>query len=162
MGTQPNRQTSTGNAPPDLAALWKALGRSIPLHLPLSGAVRQWIHAALVDAKGQLGLFNFTINGAGDPYLERRITEDVASYGRQLGWLIDALDVLIAHGPPAELREDEAAALTQVRTLRTEVEKAKAEAARDRINAILADIRRLQEEPERNRGELQLLRDALG
>jgi hypothetical protein len=46
--------------------------------------------------------------------------------------------------------------------VRADVEKAKAEVARDRINAILADIRRLQQEPERNRDELQLLRDALG
>jgi hypothetical protein len=162
MGTQPNRQTSTVTAPPDPLALWKALGQSMSMYWPLSGAVRQWIRAALVDAKGQLGLLNVNVNGAGDPYLERRITEDVASYGRQLGWLVDALDVLIAHGRPAELGKDEAAALTQVRTLRAEVEKAKAQAARDRINATLADIRRLQEEPERNRDELQLLRDALG
>jgi len=162
MGTQPNRQTSTVTAPPDPLALWKALGQSMSLFLPLSGAVSQWIRAALVDAKGQLGLLNFTINGAGDPYLERRITEDVGSYGRQLGWLIDALDVLIAHGRPAGLGKEDDKALDQVGTLRAEVEKAKAEAARDRINAILADIRRLQEEPDRNRGQLQLLRDALG
>lgn len=39
--------------------------------------------------------------GAGDPVKERRITQEVASYGTQLGIVLDALDVLIRHLEPA-------------------------------------------------------------
>jgi hypothetical protein len=85
----------------------------------------------------------------------------VASYGRQLGWLVDALEVLIRTDRPADLTPDDAAALDQVRNLRAEVARAKEEVARDRIDRLVADIQALRRDPERNRDELQRLRRAV-
>ncbi|HEY0837934.1 MAG TPA: hypothetical protein VGE72_28720 [Azospirillum sp.] len=46
-----------------------------------------------------LNWFSPTINvgAAGDPQLEVRITREIASYGRQLGTILDALEVLRRH-----------------------------------------------------------------
>jgi hypothetical protein len=161
MDMQPNRQTPTGSAEIDLPALWQGWWRTFGINLPLSGAVRQNIDAALVDNGGQLSLVSFNTSQAGDVQLERQITEQVASYGRQLGWIIDALDVLISKSRPSGLTKADTEALDQVTKLRDAVEKAKEEASRDRIDSVLADIRRLRQDPKRNREELQQLRDAL-
>ncbi|HEX4556928.1 MAG TPA: hypothetical protein VH249_23260 [Xanthobacteraceae bacterium] len=37
-----------------------------------------------------------TMNFAGNPAVEREVTEDVASYGRQIGWLNDIVTALVA------------------------------------------------------------------
>lgn len=45
---------------------------------------------------------NISLNFAGNPAIEREVTEDVASYGRQLGWLNDVIAALAAHAPAVE------------------------------------------------------------
>ena len=65
-------------------------------HWPLSGDVTQaW--ATMVRTWGQWGLININVGGSGtaDPVLERRIVDEVASYGRQLGRISEALEALI-------------------------------------------------------------------
>src|SRR3981189_360190 len=37
-----------------------------------------------------------TMNFAGNPAVEHEVTEDVASYGRQIGWLNDIVTALVA------------------------------------------------------------------
>ena len=118
--------------------------------------------APLLNSIGdQLGFININGSRAGDARLEQRITEQVASYGRQLGWVIDALDVLIRTGRPAILDSDDAAALDQVTVLRADVERAKQQVAREGIDRLVADIRTLRQDPQRYAVELQLLRRAL-
>src|SRR3954464_14962773 len=64
---------------------------------PVSGDVMQEI----LRSVGQFGLFNFQFGQTPNPALEGRILEDVGSYGRQIGRLADAIDVLIGeHANP--------------------------------------------------------------
>jgi hypothetical protein len=162
MERQPGRPPSADAVPIDLPAMWQTWLRAFGLRGPLSGDVNQAIDASLLHAMGdQLGFININGTRAGDVQLEQRITEQVASYGRQLGWLVDALEVLIRTDRPADLTPDDAAALDQVRNLRAEVARAKEEVARDRIDRLVADIQALRRDPERNRDELQRLRRAV-
>jgi hypothetical protein len=162
MERQPGRPPSADAVPIDLPAMWQTWLRAFGLRGPLSGDVNQAIDASLLHAMGdQLGFININGTRAGDVQLEQRITEQVASYGRQLGWLVDALEVLIRTDRPADLTPDDAAALDQVRNLRAEVARAKEEVARDRIDRLVADIEALRRDPERNRDELQRLRRAV-
>src|ERR1700687_924140 len=51
-----------------------------------------------------------TMNFAGNPGVEREVTEDVASYGRQIGWLNDIVTALVAaEGQDAIKRHPKAA-----------------------------------------------------
>jgi hypothetical protein len=50
------------------------------------------------------------VNFAGNPAVEREVTEDVASYGRQIGWLSDIVTALVAiEGRDAVARNAQAA-----------------------------------------------------
>ena len=42
---------------------------------------------------------NVSVNFAGNPAVEREVTEDVASYGSQIGWLNDIVTALAATAP---------------------------------------------------------------
>jgi hypothetical protein len=44
---------------------------------------------------------NISLNFAGDAGIEREVNEDVASYGRQIGWLNDIVEALAAAAPDA-------------------------------------------------------------
>ncbi|HWU08865.1 MAG TPA: hypothetical protein VN520_21195 [Streptomyces sp.] len=147
----------------DLPAIWRSGWRAFGLQAPLSGDVNQAFDAAppISSIGDQLGLININATRAGDARLEQRITEQVASYGRQLGWVVDALDVLIRTGRPAVLDSDDAAALDQVTVLRADVEAAKQQLAQERIDRLVADIRILRQDPQRYATELQHLRRAL-
>ncbi len=59
---------------------------------PLSGDVTQ-VWATWARVVGQWGLININVGGSGtaDPVTERRIVDEVASYGRQLGRISEAL-----------------------------------------------------------------------
>ena len=45
----------------------------------------------------QFGLFNIDLGQSRDPALERTILDEVGSYGRQLGRIGDALEVILKH-----------------------------------------------------------------
>ena len=51
---------------------------------------------------------NITMNFAGNAAIEREVNEDVASYGRQIGWLNDIVAALAA-AAPGEIEADPAA-----------------------------------------------------
>ncbi len=70
---------------------------------------------------------NIAINFAGNAAIEREINEDVASYGRQIGWLNDIVAALAAAAPD-KIAADPAAADAL----------AKLEAAKEQIDAIKA------------------------
>src|ERR1700684_823368 len=64
--------------------------------LPLSGAVNQRITAPWFSP-------SLTVNYAGDPKIEDRVVTEVASYGRQLGWLTEiALPLAEKKEPPGD------------------------------------------------------------
>ena len=70
--------------------------------LPLSGDVTQtinpwtWWNTAVNQLGGQFGLININTMASGDPVLENQIVQNVASYGKQLGRMMEALNVVIA------------------------------------------------------------------
>jgi hypothetical protein len=53
-------------------------------------------------AHSQIGWINVNLGKSSDPALERRILDDVGSYGRQIGQLGDALEAVLNHLPVAE------------------------------------------------------------
>jgi hypothetical protein len=147
--------------PLDPFGLWEAWTRSLELHAPLSGAVNQAIEASLARSLGQLGLINITTTRAGDPDLERRIIEQVASYGRQLGWVLEAVDALVRAQRGETLDVDDERALHQLGRLRAEVDELKRRAAAERVDQLVAHIRLLRSAPEANAEALASLRQAL-
>jgi hypothetical protein len=76
---------------------------------PLSGDVWQAINpwSWWLESTGQqVGFVNVYQTEAGDPDKEREIVEDVASYGKQLGRIVDALTVVLRHGSFSDLGPD--------------------------------------------------------
>jgi hypothetical protein len=153
-------QTSAAS-PLDPFGIWEAWTRSFEVHAPLSGPVNQAIQAALLHNLGQLGLINITTTAAGDAGLERRIVEQVASYGRQLGWLTDAVDALVRRQEGDTPDADDQEAFAHVHRLRRDVEELKERAAVERIDRLVDDVRTLQREPVTNADALARLRSAL-
>ena len=84
--------------------------------LPLSGDVVQSINpitSFFSPTGGQFGLVNITLGQSSAPDVEKDVLSDVASYGKQIGQVADALLVVIEHleavGDSA-LRDDKAVA----------------------------------------------------
>ena len=87
--------------------------------LPLSGDVVQSISpwTAFISPI-QLGLINVTVGQSSEPKVEEEVLSDVASYGKQLGRIEDALIVLLAHFHPATpLTKDEADAIEALKEM---------------------------------------------
>lgn len=87
--------------------------------LPLSGDVVQSINPfAAFMTGGQLGLVNITLGQSSDPAVEADVLSDVATYGKQLGRIGDALIVLLAHFHPRQpLTADETKAIDALKAM---------------------------------------------
>jgi hypothetical protein len=136
----------------DLAALWEAWLRPWTLAGPLSGDVTQAIETSFIRV---------TAPAAGDPALERQIVEQVASYGRQLGRIIDSLSVLISHSDRSRLTVEERDALDALVQLGADIGAAKKKAAASQTERILREIRTLRRDPDANADALRRIRSAL-
>ncbi|MEL7152069.1 MAG: hypothetical protein AAGK71_15125 [Pseudomonadota bacterium] len=66
---------------------------------PWSGPVTQAfkIWSDWFETVGQIGLVNINLGDAGDDELEREILVRAGSYGRQIGQVSDAVEVLLKH-----------------------------------------------------------------
>jgi hypothetical protein len=84
---------------------------------PFSGNVDQTINPWTWFFRGisQFGLININLGQSGDPDLEQTVLDEVGSYGRQIGQISDALDVLIRRVPREGLSENELDALDAFR-----------------------------------------------
>jgi len=91
--------------------------------LPLSGDVVQSINPfTSFMTGGQFGLVNINMGQSSAPDVEADVLSDVASYGKQLGRIGDALIVLLAHFHPGEpLTEKEAAAIGDLKKMLKQV-----------------------------------------
>lgn len=78
----------------------------------------------------QVGFFNINLGQTSRPDVEQEILERVGSYGRQLGRIGDALEVLLDHLKLENLSEDERDALTILRGQLAEVRKVKKDTAK--------------------------------
>jgi hypothetical protein len=77
--------------------------------LPLSGDVVQSINPfTAFMTGGQFGLVNINMGQSSEPNVEAEVLSDVASYGKQLGRIGDALIVLLGHIHPRDTQERKA------------------------------------------------------
>ena len=82
--------------------------------MPLSGGVNQSILPwswAFDMSKSQYSLFSINLGRSSAPEVESQVLTEVGSYGRQLGRIGEALEVLVKHLPRDKLSESEVAAL---------------------------------------------------
>jgi hypothetical protein len=87
---------------------------------------------------------NISVSFAGDPGIEREVTEDVASYGSQIGWLNDIVIALAAAAPDAvDGNADAKRALGKLGKASAEIDKIKRrrkQSAIDKARDALADL----------------------
>lgn len=100
--------------------------------LPLSGDVTQSINpwnffSRVMD--NQFGFININLGLSTDPEVEEEVLQKVGSYGRQLGYIGDALKVLIHHMEPQlkTLSEQDRLTLDVFIGMQAEIEKIKLE-----------------------------------
>lgn len=101
--------------------------------LPLSGDVIQAINPWnwFFKAEGaQFGLVNINLGKSADPDLEQHILDDVGSYGRQLGRIGEALEVLLDHVKLDRLDAKERAAIEDFRLQLAQVKRLKEQRGR--------------------------------
>jgi hypothetical protein len=91
--------------------------------LPLSGDVVQSINPfTAFMTGGQFGLININLGQSSEPDVEAEVLSDVATYGKQLGRIGDALIVLLAHfHPRAPLSDDESKAIAALKEMLTKI-----------------------------------------
>jgi hypothetical protein len=98
--------------------------------LPLSGNVTQSINPwtwFFNPVGSQVGLINIDLGQSSNPAIEEEILTDVASYGKQLGRIEDALLVLLAHfRPERPLTAKEEAAIGDFKVIVGEIATVKA------------------------------------
>ncbi len=97
--------------------------------MPLSGSVTQsilpwtWIFN---PANSQIGLINIDLGESSAPAVEEEVLKEVASYGKQLGKIQDALVVLLdTYQPSRDLTPAEKKAVEGLRTLVSDIRKVK-------------------------------------
>ena len=85
-------------------------------------AINPW---TFMNQGAQFGLVNINLGQTSRPDIERAVLDEVGSYGRQLGRIGDALEVLIDHVPLDGLSKDEADALKILRGQLAEIRNVK-------------------------------------
>lgn len=97
---------------------------------PLSGDVTQRIATSWLSP-------SLTFNFAGDAALEEKIVSNVASYGRQIGWLNEIVSALANNKPvPAETLGKLRDAMTQIETLKAQASVDVGEAAKSALDRL--------------------------
>ncbi len=96
--------------------------------LPLSGDVVQAINPwnwVFQPQNTQFGLININLGKSASPALEQRILDEVGSYGRQLGRIGDALEVLLDNIKLEKLDAGEKKAIEEFRFQLEQVKRVK-------------------------------------
>jgi hypothetical protein len=137
---------------------WQAWLSMFGIRAPLSGDVTQDITSSI---GGQLGLLNINATRSGDPGLEQRIITQVASYGRQLGRLVEAVDVLARQRPRHGLDEADIRALDQLQELAKQITAVKEQKALDHVDRIVTEVQALSRHPKTNAEAIRRVREAL-
>lgn len=118
--------------------------------LPLSGDVTQAINpwSWWINAPASYGFININNMQSSNPQLEQRIVHNVASYGRQLGRVMEVLDALLAHTDCSGWAVDEEQAVHDYRELTASIADYKCNQLLDagvdveRLSGALARLRR--------------------
>jgi hypothetical protein len=102
--------------------------------LPLSGDVVQSINPfTSFMTGGQFGLININLGQSSEPKVEEEVLSDVASYGKQLGRIGDALIVLLRHFHPHN--DEEKAAIDAAKEMLNEIAAVKEKYKRQALRA---------------------------
>jgi hypothetical protein len=97
---------------------------------PWSGDVAQRIMASWFSP-------SLTVNYAGDPAVEDRVVAEVASYGKQLGWLTEIAIALANRQPvPAETLDRLEKAAKDIAAIKEQVGISAVEAAKDALDRL--------------------------
>ncbi len=105
-----------------------------------------------------MGCINIYNVESGDSEIENKIIREVASYGRQLGWIIEVLDLVLKRLTVNDLREndlteEERATLQQFSELIRRIEEVKGasrphKVTPENIDRVINDIRAWKEKDE--------------
>ena len=135
---------------------------------PLSGDVWQAINpwSWWLESTGQqVGFINIYQTEAGDPDKEIEIVENVASYGKQLGRIVEALSVVLRHGSFSDLEPDEELAKQRFLEMADEIAAAKGKdmtPSTESVDRFLAGMSRMRkQDPQAYRTLRQRLLDEL-
>jgi hypothetical protein len=119
---------------------------------PLSGDVWQAINpwSWWLESTGQqVGFINIYRTEAGDPGQEREIVENVASYGKQLGRIIDALTVVLRHESFSSLEPDEELAKSRFLEMAEDISAVKGDftaPSAESVDRLLVGMNRIREQ----------------
>jgi hypothetical protein len=101
--------------------------------LPLSGAVNQRITAPWFSP-------SLTVNYAGDPAIEDRVVTEVASYGKQLGWLNDIVLALVNKKPvPEDTLDSLTEAVRKIEAIKKQVQPSPLDAAQIALDRLQSE-----------------------
>jgi hypothetical protein len=97
----------------------------------------------------QAGFININATHTADPEMERRIVENVASYGSQLGRIVEALDVVVSRVSTDNLTAGEQDALRAFSGLADRIAAVKdgdgrAELTLARLDRLIEDVQALE------------------
>jgi hypothetical protein len=79
----------------------------------------------------QIGLFNIDLGVSPRPDIEQTVLEEVGSYGRQLGWIGEALEVLMNNAELGKLGKKERETLDIMRGKLAEIRRIKRRGGRN-------------------------------
>ncbi len=88
-------------------------------------AINPW---SFYNQGAQVGLINVSFGNTNHPEVERTLLDEVGSYGRQLGRIGDALEVLVRHFDQASLDQRDRDALAILLGQLAEIRRVKANA----------------------------------
>lgn len=118
---------------------------------PLSGDVTQalrWWTSLWSQWMGQFGFININLAKSSDPALERRIVENVAGYGRQLGRMIEVLEALLVHADRTAWTAAQKKALEDFREMADAIAAEKGAwlaPTKENVDRLLEGLRRLKD-----------------
>ena len=126
---------------------------------PFSGDVTQAINPWTwwLRLMSQVGFININLTKSSDPEMERRITENVAGYGKQLGRVIEVLDALLVNSATTGWSADQKKTLLDFFEMAKEIAAVKGDyIAPTKVNVerFLEGIRQLKETDEKEYGEV--------
>ena len=130
-----------------------------PFQFPFSGDVTQAINPWTwwLRMMSQIGFININLTKSSDPEMERRITENVAGYGKQLGRVIEVLEALLANSATAGWSADQKKALGDFFEMAKEIAAVKGDyiaPTKMNVDRFLEGIRQLEEKDEKEYREV--------
>ncbi|HEY5879054.1 MAG TPA: hypothetical protein VIU11_09090 [Nakamurella sp.] len=123
-----------------------------------------WLNQRILSSwisGGHFSLLATTVNqqATGAPEMEEQIVTRVASYGKQLGRLVEAVDVLAKHVNGDPIDADGRLALEEFKKLACEISTARERFAADRLDGILRSIIQLGRPGKVDHQSLRTIRD---